>query len=153
MLYKSIFIAILFCNAKLTDCIKMHEVRNLYHLITSEKELNAFIQFTESVNCEEKVPYIASATTLKAKYSNSPIKKLDYFNKGKSILEEYIKLYPNNLEARYIRFLTQKNAPWFLNYSRNIKKDSAFIYRNINKSGLPKEYKEVINNNLTIKPN
>ena len=48
------------------------------------------------------------------------------------MIEEAIKLDPDNLEIKFLRFINQTNAPWFLNYKSNIKDDYKFISSNLN---------------------
>ena len=47
------------------------------------------------------------------------------------MIEEAIKLDPDNLEIKFLRFLNQINAPWFLNYKSNIDDDFKFINSNL----------------------
>jgi hypothetical protein len=75
--------------------------------------------------------YKGSATALLAKYSINPYRKVKYFNAGVVLLEKSIKLEPNNLELRYLRFTIQTNAPGFLGYYANISSDKSFLLKGI----------------------
>jgi len=126
------------------DCQQISKIRNDYHQLTKSKSIDDFIEFAEDCNCNQALPYLASATMQKAQYSFYPFQKLNYFNKGKKMLENYIKEHPNNIEARYIRLLNQNETPAFLNYKKNIEEDLNFILKNIHKSNLPEEYQQTI---------
>ncbi len=123
-------------------CDNMPEVRFKYNNIKTEEDLNLFMEFTESVSCEKAIPYKASAEMQKAQFALTPWKKIGHFKKGKKALEKYIKQYPKDVEARYIRFLVQSNAPFFLGYRSEIKNDYDMIQNNIKDCEMPEEYKK-----------
>lgn len=54
-------------------------------------------------------------------------KKLEYFTHGKSELEKAVGMKPLDAEIRFLRFATQMNAPGFLGYNGDIKKDKALM--------------------------
>ena len=68
---------------------------------------------------------------IKCKFINSPIKKIISFNKGKKLLESAIKLDPQSVELRFLRYSIQINSPRFLFYYDNIKKDLNFVINNV----------------------
>ena len=80
----------------------------------------------------------------KAQFALTPWKKYGHFKKGKKELEAFIKKNPNDLEARYLRFLVQSNAPFFLGYRSEIKNDYNMIQKNIKEYDLPDDYKKQI---------
>ena len=120
--------------------------------IILESELkNALDQFIEDVketNCKEAQPYLASAIMQKAKYAFFPTTKFRYFNQGKELLENFIQAYPNNLEARYVRVLVQRNIPSILGYKDKIESDITFINSYIKEAKLPSDFKNVILSNI-----
>jgi outer membrane protein assembly factor BamD (BamD/ComL family) len=126
------------------NCFKMDEVRENYGNIHTEQELNNFIELVESMNCVDSAPYLASATMQKAQFALAPWTKYRYFTEGKKMLEKFIEKYPQNLEAKYIRFLVQTHAPFFLGYRSEIKGDAAFIRANIKNIDLSSSYKKQI---------
>jgi len=73
--------------------------------------------------------YIAAATLCSAKYKFTPISKYQTFNKGSEMLDAAIKKDTTNLEARYLRYAIQKNAPGFLGYNKQLKYDRLFLIR------------------------
>jgi hypothetical protein len=119
-------------------------VRDHYHQINSEEQLEVFITNVEKMNCESITPYLASAIMQKAQYTYLPYKKLSYFSKGKKQLESFIEKKPGNIEARYVRLLVQHQSPGFLGYNKNMKEDKNFIKLNIHKSSLPLNYQKKI---------
>ncbi|WBU89864.1 hypothetical protein [Cellulophaga omnivescoria] len=137
-----------------TDCSNLDNVRNTFHTIKTNNDLKQFIEASKKINCNKVTPYIASCTMKKAEFTVWPFRKLAYFNEGKKTLEDYIKTYPNDIEARYVRYLVQNNIPSFLGYNTRIAADKKFILDNLNASPLPKSYKKVILKNInTISPN
>lgn len=130
------------------DCSQINAVRNEYHALDSKDRLTAFLSKIENSNCKDFTPYIASAVMQQAEYVFSPVSKYNYFNKGRKMLEEYIRKNPSSIDARYIRVMVQKNAPAFLNYKSEIKSDIAFIRKNIGKSNMPENMKIMFLNNI-----
>ncbi|MBN1337704.1 MAG: hypothetical protein JXA03_00180 [Bacteroidales bacterium] len=61
-----------------------------------------------------------------------PFTKLNYFNQGKSELEEAVLRAPDNVEIRFIRFAMQTNIPSLLGYD-HIEEDKKFIIKEIKK--------------------
>ena len=135
------------------SCNKMQEVRAGYGNIQTEKELLQFIDLLESVKCTETGPYMASATMQKAQFAIAPWTKYNYFRSGKKMLEDFIVQYPENIEARYVRFLVQTHAPFFLGYNQEIKNDAAFIRSNIENVALPSSYKKQIKDHINTLEN
>ncbi len=66
-----------------------------------------------------------------ASYVFNPISKLNKFNKGKKLIEKAIKISPNQIELRYIRFTIQTNLPKFLGYKDNINEDKQFMINHL----------------------
>lgn len=142
------FVLFFFSLVLLNDCGQMPEIRKQYHRIQSKSELNGFIGLLEKTDCQLCEPYLASAIMQKAKYAFLPTSKLSYFKKGKNRLEEYIQLYPESVEARYVRVLVQSEIPSFLGYNGEMKSDIQFIQSRIGKSGLPEDYQKLILKNV-----
>lgn len=75
--------------------------------------------------------YLGVIESMLATHTNDPIKKISYFNAGKSNLENSILKLPNNTELRYLRLMLQLNVPSILGYSKNIEDDRSFIVKTI----------------------
>jgi len=76
--------------------------------------------------------YRGANTLLYCTKTNNVFKKFSYFEKGKYMIEQAIKNEPKNVEIAFLRYINQKNTPWYLNYKKNIKEDYKFIIQNIN---------------------
>ena len=142
-----IIIISVFLNQR--DCETIQTIRNDYHLINSKEKLETFIDTLNKSKCELTRPYLASAVMQSSEYALWPTKKLKNFNKGKKMLEAFIKANSTNIEARYVRILVQSEIPKFLGYHKNIESDIKFIKLKIDDSNLPKEYKELILLNIS----
>jgi hypothetical protein len=133
-----------------TDCDQMDRIRVAYGNIGSEAELLSFIDIIEVTPCLNSEPYMASAIMQKAQFAFAPWTKYRYFIKGRNKLELYIEQNPSDIEARYIRFLVQSHAPFFLGYNKEIKEDVNLIKKNINNYNLPEFYKKQILEHIKI---
>ena len=69
-----------------------------------------------------------------AKHAMNPLSKYSYFNKGKKALDEAVNKEPNNLEIRFMRYISQEQTPAFLGYNKYLKSDKAFILAEYRKS-------------------
>ena len=83
---------------------------------------------------------------IKCKFSKSYIEKIKYFTNGKTLLETAIKLDPESVELKFLRYSIQKNLPKFLFYN-NIEKDFNFVNKNIDSIN-DKKTKQFILNSL-----
>lgn len=146
----AIFITIASLFLGPANCDKMSLVRDNYGNIQTEQELNNFIRILDEVNCTNTGPYAASATMQKAQFAMAPWTKYNYFREGKKMLEEFIQKNPDNIEGRYVRFVIQSHAPFFLGYNQELKADAAFIRQNIDNYELSLKYKNKILNHLDI---
>lgn len=144
-IFLGIFLSVFMQNS---DCSEIQKVREKYHQIKNSDQLDSFIAYLEKLNCEMAQPYLASSIMQKAEYSFSPIKKLKYFNSGKTLLEDYIKNNPKNIEAKYVRVMVQSEIPSFLGYHKEMEADLQFIKKNTSTSDLSKEYQEIILKNI-----
>ncbi len=83
---------------------------------------------------------------IKCKFTNNPLKKLKYFDKGRELLESAIKKAPESVELKFLRYSIQKNLPKFLLYYENIEKDLNFVRKNISNIKDEKAQKFIANN-------
>lgn len=130
----------------------LSEVRETYFLaVDSETATNQLLKMCEDKNSPEYLAYRGTAFTLKASFSYNPLKKLDYFEKGKQLIEKAVNKRPQNVEIRFLRFTVQKGAPKMLGYYRDKNKDRKFLEENIEASSLPDWYKNNIDAYLNSK--
>lgn len=73
--------------------------------------------------------YRGCSLMIEANYLINPISKLNYFNKGKEILEKAIKASEDNVELRFLRFTIQSECPSILGYSDDLKSDKEFLIK------------------------
>jgi len=64
---------------------------------------------------DETMCYLGSATTMMAKTTWNPIKKMLYVNKGTGLMDKAVKKDPDNASVRMTRASNSKNLPSFLN--------------------------------------
>tara|TARA_B100000900_G_scaffold92981_1_gene76254 strand:+ start:1778 stop:2185 length:408 start_codon:yes stop_codon:yes gene_type:complete len=95
--------------------------------VFQEVSCDSLIDFCEGKISKKCEAYSGAALILKAKYANSPISKISFFRKGRKKLDDIIDKNPNFVEYRWLRYSLQKNAPVFLNYNKNLIKDSIYI--------------------------
>lgn len=76
--------------------------------------------------------YKGAVTMILAKYQYNPLRKLEYFNAGKSILEQAIAKDRNNVELIFIRFTIQSYSPSFLKYNKDLVNDKYFLLTRVN---------------------
>ncbi|MDO6737168.1 hypothetical protein [Wenyingzhuangia sp. 2_MG-2023] len=144
MMKKLWFVLFLTLQLQASNCDSLNKIRNIFQAGVNEKELTEMIAICKQSDCEEVIPYLAAATMKKAEFAWSPFDKLANFNRGKKMLENFIKKNPKNIEAKYIRWLTQKMAPRFLGYHNNLEQDELFILKNINKSDIDSSYQKIM---------
>ena len=113
-----------------TNDSKINTIRNMFEQASvNEVSANKLLAL---LNAEPNLSptllgYKGSTIAMEAKYTVNPLKKLKYFNEGKSLLEKAIKSEPQNIELRYLRLAIQTNIPTFLNYSKNIDSDKILL--------------------------
>lgn len=104
----------------------LKEVRVLYYSAAQSKSdgeaLNTLLE-----TCPKDQPlyagYRGAVNMLKAQHAYMPTSKLQYFNKGKTMIESAIQAAPNEVELLFLRFTIQTNVPSFLGYNANITQD------------------------------
>ena len=135
-----IFLLLIFNPA----CDEMPALREAFFKINSEEALNNFFKTIDKSNCAQSKAYACVAEMMKAQYVFSPYSKYKHFANGRDALESFIKKYPNNVEARFLRFVVQRKTPKIVGYKNEMENDAAFIRKNIAKSDLPAFYQEKI---------
>ena len=91
--------------------------------------------------------YKAVVTMRMAQYVINPLTKLGWFREGKKMLEKSIKMN-RNVENIHLRLMVQINAPSFLNYNKEIERDTKYIIKNLDKSSIPESAKKRVLVNL-----
>ena len=124
------------------------DLRVQYFNINSLKDADFFIDKLQYDSSAEARGYTAALNFTKSRLFKFPFKKMKYFNRGKSILEEAIEANPLNVELRYLRYSLQKRVPDFLGYNANIDEDLLMIKKKITGSGMSVKIKSIILSNI-----
>ncbi len=66
-----------------------------------------------------------------AKHVGNPMSKYSYFNKGKKHLENAIKKDPDNVEMRFMRYISQDKTPSILGYKEQMEADKKFVLKEL----------------------
>lgn len=105
-------------------------LRNQFQEAVSSKKTAEFL----AASLEKKtnltaleMGYLGATKMVLAKHYFNPFEKLNSFNNGRLILENAIKLSPQNIELIFLRYCCAKNAPSFLKYSQTLESDRLFL--------------------------
>ena len=104
----------------------------------SEKATKTLITSSQDAFNKTKKPiyeaFFAVGNFFMAKHAVNPLSKYSYFNKGKKALDNAVSKDPNNLEIRFMRYISQEQTPAFLGYNKDLKNDKNFILKEKKKS-------------------
>ena len=127
---------------------QMDEIRELFAISSMDESANEkLLEKTKNAQLVENpvlFGYYGAGLMTMANHYTWPSTKLDYFNRGKKILEKAVNYDYQNVELRFIRYSVQRGAPLMLGYSDNIDSDKKFILKNIKKSGWTAAYQSKI---------
>ena len=127
-------LALIFCLSQSSQTI---EIRNAYEEAYLDEE-KALTLVDDLKDLEQISPielgYLGAVEMIMADHVRNPMKKLHYFNLGKEHLDQAISLAPNEIEVRYLRFVNQAMAPFFLGYNDNYDSDKKFILDSFDKA-------------------
>ena len=71
--------------------------------------------------------YVAALTMKKAGFVKGAGEKLKVFKEGARVLEQEIKIQPDNAEYRFLRLTIQEHAPKILKYNKQIDEDKRAV--------------------------
>ena len=106
------------------------EVVKEYHELTNEVSEIFFIYKYQESSDASVMAYVLSISMKQAEYTANPFRKLQLFQENKDKLNQLIDTHRTNIHLRYVRLLSQENAPFFLGYYGNITEDK-LILKNI----------------------
>ena len=132
---KNWIIILVVFSLNISNAQSMQDVRRLYlESSNNDSKLDSFNHLlVESKNKTNVLSaYYGANLLLKSKHLKNPFKKIEFFEKGKEIIENAIIKEPDNIEIALIRYSVQKNSPRFLMYNKNLIEDYEFINKNIN---------------------
>ena len=113
----------------------IEKIREIYFFSDKDENIcDSISLLLKNMNSENNLvlAYNGANTLLYCTKTNNVFKKFSYFEQGKYMIEQAIKNEPKNVEIKFLRYINQKNTPWYLNYKKNIKEDYKFIMQNIN---------------------
>lgn len=70
-----------------------------------------------------KLAYKASAQALLARYAWNPYSKLSHLREAMKVFKHAVRLDPQNIEIRFLRFAIQHYIPEFLDQSKDLHED------------------------------
>ena len=82
----------------------------------------------------ETMCYLGSATTMMAKTTWNPMKKMSYVNKGTALMDKAVRKAPDNIPVRMTRALNSKSLPPFLNRGDIALEDFEYLANLIEKN-------------------
>ena len=86
----------------------------------------------------ETMCFLGSVTTMMAKRTWNPMKKMSYVNKGAALMDKAIRKDPDNVSVRMTRAYNSKNLPSFLNRGHLAVEDFEYLADLIEKN--PESY-------------
>ena len=122
-------------SINISNAQSMQDVRRLYlESSNNDSKLDSLNHLLVENKNKTNVlsAYYGANLLLKSKHLKNPFKKIEFFEKGKEIIENAIIKEPANIEIALIRYSAQKNSPRFLMYNKNLIEDYEFINTNIN---------------------
>jgi hypothetical protein len=111
--------------------VSISHARNLY--FSMDVDQSSVLKLFKLMNADKQssVPvllaYKGASSAASAGQVTGVNNKFSYFKKGKTDLEQAIKLDPKDPEIRFLRLATQTNAPGFLLYKGNISEDKKVV--------------------------
>lgn len=117
----------------------LNELRLTYYKAVEEEdsisELEEFLtkNYTaiSEVNKALAFAYAAGIDAVKSKHAFWPLTKLNYLEKSLETLESALKIEPDNLEVRFMRFSILHYVPGFLGYSKERNDDAKVIFKEL----------------------
>lgn len=123
------------------------QVRDTFAKASPEKEsckkLLVMLEPYNEHNNPTYFGYKAVGTMLMAKHTFNPFKKMSYFKQGRGMLDDAVTADPGNAELRFLRFVSQTEAPAFLGYREKVEEDKNFLMKSLPKITDPRLAKEI----------
>jgi len=134
------FFSLLLVIASLTGFsqeVNLDKVRSLY--FSMDTDLSAVLKLSRLLDAKKQtsetvlMAYRGASSAASAGVVDGVQNKFSCFSKGKTDLEQAVRLNPENPEIRFLRLATQTNTPGFLFYKMNIREDKKIVLE-----GLPR---------------
>jgi hypothetical protein len=112
----------------------MNTIRQEYiEAINSDNKTDELLKKLSKTSGEEPllIAYKGATEALKAKHAFNPYTKLTYLKKSNESLQWAIKLRPENVEIRFLRFSIQHYLPGFLRADKELQEDKSVIIQHL----------------------
>ena len=113
---------------------KLIEIRTCFKKIESVHDIEKLINMTKA-NLDHPVflAYNFTSKLMLLDYFSNPFKQYRIFKTKTTQIDSIVRANPKNIEIRLLRYMVQKNCPYFLSYKANIESDARFIKSHLNK--------------------
>lgn len=122
---KPLFIVVL-CLLSVCGAAQLEKLRALYFEAGNNTGIEAFYNYTKNIqpaNAVEKA-YKGVAEAMYAEVVSGVKGKFEFFNRGKSLLEQAINEDLYNPEIRFLRFSVQAEVPLIVGYREQLAEDA-----------------------------
>lgn len=96
---------------------------------TSLEGINSFIAKLENGSSSENKAFLGALFMRKSGLISNRKEQLNFFKKGRVLLEKEIEESPNNAEYRFLRITIQEQAPKILGYNKNLDQDKKVLIK------------------------
>jgi len=133
MMYKLLVLLAFVLSVEIANAqsVNIAVVREMYfNQDKAKNEPLKLFQMLDKANLTQNyvlIAYKGAAQTAAAGSVDGVLGKLDYFKKGKALLEQAVSAKPLDIEIRFLRLATQLKAPSFLGYTGEIKSDKSLV--------------------------
>ncbi len=112
----------------------IEQLRSRYQeAVTDREEADALWRKLKRQSSQEAlhIAYQASTRVLQANFALLPLSKLAYLKEAMKLFRQAVKIDPENIEIRFLRYSIQHNLPRYLHESGDMDEDKAVIFRNL----------------------
>lgn len=113
---------------------KLNEIRKCFKNIEGTCKIKKLINMTEN-DLENPVvlAYNYTCNLMMLDYSNNPFEQYKVFKVKTRQIDSIVDTNPKNIEIRLLRYVVQKNSPYFLRYKSDLNHDLMYIKSNLYK--------------------
>ncbi len=140
--------------ANIDSLMEVEYIRStFYEAIEEEKKLDELVEYLSLPDLEKRIAeepilmaYFGMAEALKSKHAFWPFSKFSYFLDSMDILEVAVRMDPDNLEIRFLRFSVLHHVPGILGYSEEMEDDLKRILLLLEENDFREDEYDLINN-------
>lgn len=113
---------------------KLIEIRSCFKSIEGVNEIKELISLSKnSLDHPVILAYYFTGKLMMLDYSNNPFEKYKIFKTKTKQIDSIINTNKKNIEVRLLRYVLQKNSPYFLKYNSDLRNDINYIKSNLYK--------------------